>query len=811
MKVLIVSHNPVSPQGNMGKTLQSLFSGFDKEELCQLYIYPTVPSRECCGSYYRITDKDVAGALLNRRPAGGEIPRTAIRESQGLYEDPADAKLYKNRKNKSALRRFARDGLWKLGQWYGADLKAWLRRQQPEAVFVAPGPAFFLYGMALRISEDLGLPLVCYLSDDYYFLPKPKGVLEGLRHSLLQKKMETLLNRSAHLAVISRELQEAYGARFLLPTTVVMTGEGIPPAEAPAVTAQPKALCYFGNLGCGRHRSLEAVARALEEINRACNVQYTLKIYTSEQNKEVLQPLLARKCVKMVGFVTGPAFEKELKKADILLHTEDFTPENRQRVGKSLSTKLADYLASGVPVLAYGPAEIASMRHLQRNGCALCVTEPGKLRAGIQTLLEEKALRRSLAEKGLETAKKYHNSGETGRKIREILENTQGRNLKILQVNSLLDHQSTGKITALVHETLRQQGYRITTVYGRGPGAKGPGIRRLCPEWYGKYQGLRVKLGGLPYGGCELSTWKFRNILKQEKPDLVHLQCINGHFLNVYKTVEWLKKQKIPTAVSLHAEFLYTAGCGHAFDCQKWKTGCGKCRQGGRRSWEKMRKAFLGFEEKGVLLPVSDWVGQRAAQGEILKNIPGVTLHNPVDPTVFAPGKEEKEANGVLYVTANFDVTPGHPKGAWYLVELAGRMPNVTFYVAGRGEKPKNLPKNVVFCGEVTDQTHLATLYRRAKVTLITSRGETFSMPCAESLCCGTPVVGFRAGGPEAAMPRKYSEFVEFGDLEALEGAVRRWLEADAAPSRVAAAARERFAPEVIGKELVKIYEELCR
>ena len=38
-------------------------------------------------------------------------------------------------------------------------------------------------------------------------------------------------------------------------------------------------------------------------------------------------------------------------------------------------------------------------------------------------------------------------------------------------------------------------------------------------------------------------------------------------------------------------------------------------------------------------------------------------------------------------------------------------------------------------------------LYSAVDLTLITSQRETFSMPVAESLCCGTPVVGFDTGG----------------------------------------------------------------
>lgn len=63
------------------------------------------------------------------------------------------------------------------------------------------------------------------------------------------------------------------------------------------------------------------------------------------------------------------------------------------------------------------------------------------------------------------------------------------------------------------------------------------------------------------------------------------------------------------------------------------------------------------------------------------------------------------------------------------------------------------------------------------KCFLLTSERETFSMVTAESLCCGTPVVGFKAGAPEQIALKEYSEFVDYGNLDKLEKAVRRWLQ----------------------------------
>ena len=60
MKILIVSHNPFSRISNNGKTLESIFRNFKKEELAQLYFVEDKDvDLEYAGSYFKITDKEL--------------------------------------------------------------------------------------------------------------------------------------------------------------------------------------------------------------------------------------------------------------------------------------------------------------------------------------------------------------------------------------------------------------------------------------------------------------------------------------------------------------------------------------------------------------------------------------------------------------------------------------------------------------------------------------------------------------------------------------------------------------------------------
>ena len=87
-KVLLISHNPLTTYESMGKTFSTLLRSFARDEICQLYIYPTVPNVDTCSSFFRITDKDVLRSYVRFRVQGTRIePDTA--QSQ-MFESSGD-------------------------------------------------------------------------------------------------------------------------------------------------------------------------------------------------------------------------------------------------------------------------------------------------------------------------------------------------------------------------------------------------------------------------------------------------------------------------------------------------------------------------------------------------------------------------------------------------------------------------------------------------------------------------------------------------------------------------------------------------
>ncbi|MEG2371110.1 MAG: glycosyltransferase [Alistipes sp.] len=408
--------------------------------------------------------------------------------------------------------------------------------------------------------------------------------------------------------------------------------------------------------------------------------------------------------------------------------------------------------------------------------------------------------------------------------------------MKVLQVNCVFQRGSTGKIIHDIHTSLQAKGHQSVVCYGRGDMPKRVNdIYKFCTEIEAKIQALLSRIGFLQYGGNYFATQRLIHIIKREQPDVVHLHCINGFCVNIYSLLHYLGKNKIKTIVTHHSEFFYTGSCGYAYDCMQWTSekGCHKCpiRRDATYSifidrthtaWQKMASAFKNFDQKNIVFAaVSPWVRQRSLLSPLVSNYTCEVAENGVETNIFRPATDidqnnlkrripNLQDNIALHVTASFAPTTDNIKGGKYIVELAHRMTDTTFIVVAThiGDIDQ-LPPNVYLWGRAASQQELATLYSLAKVTVLVSKRETFSMICAESLCCGTPVVGFKAGGPETISIPDYSEFVAYGDMDLLKNATIKMLHHTSNPDYIAQQAHQRYAKETMTDRYIQIYQQL--
>ena len=111
--------------------------------------------------------------------------------------------------------------------------------------------------------------------------------------------------------------------------------------------------------------------------------------------------------------------------------------------------------------------------------------------------------------------------------------------MKILQINCVYNSGSTGKIVFDICNELNAKEYESLVCYGRGKKVDESNVYKVSTELEAKIHSVLWRLFGVQFGFSPIATAKTINIIKKEKPDVVHLHCLNGNFINVYRLLNF--------------------------------------------------------------------------------------------------------------------------------------------------------------------------------------------------------------------------------------------------------------------------------
>ena len=399
MKVLVISHNCFSTTQNMGKTLLSLFSEFRKDEIMQLYFHPATPKLDMCDSYYRITDKEALRSIIKRKTCGSTVEPNINNEDVKGIVVPKTKKV----PNKGFFARRVRDVIWNLSAWKSEKLKKWLINGRPDAVFFASGDATFSQNIAMWAAKFLNIPLITYFCDEYYFYYK------GIHGRILTSNIKKTIKASQMTITICEDLGRVYKKYFGTPYATVMTGSSFTSGSLEK-TNDSKQISYIGNLALNRWKSLLDIADVINQINEEHQEDYRLVYYGSE--KEELKGKVA-----YGGKLDAEGVKATMAESLMLVHIETFDEEYRVRLMYSISTKIADSLASGRSILAYGPGAFASMQHLINNNCCVHAENKEDLKKKLNKFLLSADARKNMEESAINAAEIFHSSEENSKKL----------------------------------------------------------------------------------------------------------------------------------------------------------------------------------------------------------------------------------------------------------------------------------------------------------------------------------------------------------------------------------------------------------
>lgn len=425
-RVLFVTPCAFNRRTGGGVTFSNLFAGWPKDRLATVTSDRHPVSRDVCERFRFLDDSEIGPIppldLLRRSTRGKVISAEAWTATMSSPSIP---------------RRLGRHligpaGLPDRGRLSGS-LEDWIAEFRPEVLYTILGSIGYLE-LVEQISDTFSLSPVIHLMDEGVTEPRQHGLFGRYIRRRYTGGFRSLIARTSARIAICDEMAAVYESRFGMPFDSIQNAIDVErfarPASRSLDVGQTARLVYVGSVL--PHAQLRSLARVADTVARlrTAGRQVTLDIFTP---RELLGPAIegfeALEGVAVHETLTDDReFFETLISADGLILPVNFDRPSIHFIGLSMPTKVPAYLTSGTPVLVFGPAGVAQIEYARTAGWGLVVDRPdsGLLERGIERLLDDAPLRRSLSAAALAGARQRHDIAVVRTRFRTILTRAAG-------------------------------------------------------------------------------------------------------------------------------------------------------------------------------------------------------------------------------------------------------------------------------------------------------------------------------------------------------------------------------------------------
>ena len=347
-------------------------------------------------------------------------------------------------------------------------------------------------------------------------------------------------------------------------------------------------------------------------------------------------------------------------------------------------------------------------------------------------------------------------------------------NKRVLQINTVAVHGSTGRITEGIGSSAIEHGYESFIAYGRNkPSDSTSTLVRIGNTFSVNEHVIQTRLLDRQGLASKMATRSFVKEIIKINPDIIHLHNLHGNYINYKILFDYLSSSRKPVVWTIHDCWPITGHCVHftAVNCDKWRTGCCNCPRlysyprsilfdRSRLNYLNKKASFTSISRM-YLTPVSYWLGGVLAQS-FLNMYPIKPIHNGIDLTSFYPRPESEEGIRRKYKLGNRFIVLGvatgwsSENGLYDFIQLREQL-NDQFVIVlvGVTERIKALlPNGIVGIFRTDSQDELAELYSTADIFVNGSFEETFGLVTAEAMACGTPAIVYNSTAcPEIVNP----------------------------------------------------------
>jgi glycosyltransferase involved in cell wall biosynthesis len=401
-----------------------------------------------------------------------------------------------------------------------------------------------------------------------------------------------------------------------------------------------------------------------------------------------------------------------------------------------------------------------------------------------------------------------------------------------IQISDFLDGGGSAIAAYRLHLALKKAGIQSTILCARKSLGSPDSVVLPRPSSLEGYIGSVTRRLGLN-DIHNVGTFGIRNMDVYQQADILNIQAFRGRYS--YLALPALTRDK-PGVFTLQDVWAYTGNCAIHHDCERWKTGCGKCpypdvtprirRDGTRLAWKLKDWAYS--RSNLTIVTLCSQVTERAKQS-MLRRFPIHEIPSGLDTAVFAP-LDPWECRSLLGIPRHTRVIMfsalslnAYLKGADLLLEALEGLPaslraeTMLLLLGSKGEAIARASR--LECreyGRVMGDPLKPILYSAADVFVSPSRAEGFGLVALESIACGTPAVAFAVGGArEYVRPGISGYLARPFDSQDLGRGIQTLLEDDAQRSTMSRKGREmvvqEYTIELQAERYIRLFQSILR
>lgn len=354
--------------------------------------------------------------------------------------------------------------------------------------------------------------------------------------------------------------------------------------------------------------------------------------------------------------------------------------------------------------------------------------------------------------------------------------------MRIVQINHF-SYKAAGGIMMNIHQSLLKEGEDSYVVWGRGKKAEDVREYYMADDIGVRLHALYTRMTDRTGFASKGATKKLVKWLEGINPDIIHLHCIHGYYINLEVLFNYIRKNHIKVVWTQHDCWSFTGHCAYfdAVGCTKWKTGCYECQQlstypksyidNSKKNWKDKKELFGGLDM--VCVTPCEWLKKVVGQS-FLAEYPCYVIYNGIDTNVFhyIPSNFKKK-NGL----ENYCIILGvasewtERKGLKDFIRLDSMIDHNRYKIVIIGLTKKqieNVPKTIFAMERTSNAKELAEIYSVSDVYLNLTYEDNFPTTNLEAIACGTKVITYKTGGSPEAVKNCYGYVVEKGDLESV-------------------------------------------